>query len=77
MGPKTMDAFVKAANKGIVRSINASGITILKGNGIKIGNQIYTHEIKVLNNEYADFRIYGYIDKEGNYVFDRFTAALH
>jgi RHS repeat-associated protein len=74
-GQKGLDAFYKSANKGIVNSQGQNGITVLKGNVEKNGVQ-YTHEIKVLNKEYGDHRILGYINDAGEYVFDWFRKGL-
>lgn len=61
-GQKGVDAFKKAMNKGMVGPEGQSGIKQLKGKPIK-GK--YTHEIKVKNREYGDYRIYGYKDSDG------------
>ncbi len=42
-----------------------------------MGGRNYTHEIKVLNNEYGDYRIFGYIDGAGEFIFDQFRKGLH
>jgi len=76
-GEKGVEAFKKAADKGIVGAKNQNGIKVLKGGGIKIGGQNYTHEIKVLNKEYGDYRIFGYLDDAGKFVFDQFKKGLH
>ncbi|MHB9941512.1 hypothetical protein CF065_07755 [Clostridium sporogenes] len=76
-GKKGVEAFEKAANKGIVGAKGQNGIKVLKGGGIKIGGKTYTHEIKVLNKEYGDYRIFGYIDEAGKFIFDQFSKGLH
>ncbi|NKI24887.1 hypothetical protein HFN20_27455, partial [Paenibacillus dendritiformis] len=76
-GKKGIEAFKKAANKGIVGAQGQNGIKVLKGEGIKIGGKTYTHEIKVLNKEYGDYRVFGYIDEAGKLVFDQFRKGLH
>ncbi|WP_274483526.1 contractile injection system protein, VgrG/Pvc8 family [Paenibacillus polymyxa] len=76
-GQKGVDAFNKAANKGIVRAKKENGIKILKGKGIKIGSKTYTHEIKVTNTEYGDYRIYGYKGENGEMIFDLFGKGRH
>ncbi|WP_420539642.1 contractile injection system protein, VgrG/Pvc8 family [Paenibacillus polymyxa] len=76
-GQKGVDAFNKAANKGIVRAQKENGIKILKGKGIKIGSKTYTHEIKVTNTEYGDYRIYGYKGEDGELIFDLFGKGRH
>ncbi len=73
-GQKGVDAFEKAMNKGIVGPEGQSGIKLLKGKPYK-GK--YTHEIKVKNKEYGDYRIYGYQDSDGKLVFDYFDKGLH
>jgi|GEM_PF-1431964 len=73
---KLMDAFITAANKGLVASNGKEGIkkltSIQRKNGIS-----YTHEIKLLNKGYADLRIYGYKLSTGEWIFDWFGKALH
>ncbi|MFL1676359.1 contractile injection system protein, VgrG/Pvc8 family [Paenibacillus thiaminolyticus] len=76
-GKKGIEAFKKAANKGIVGAQGQNGIKVLKGEGVKIGGKTYTHEIKVLNKEYGDYRVFGYIDEAGKLVFDQFRKGLH
>lgn len=73
-GQKGVDAFEKAMNKGMARESGPNGIKRLKGNPYK-GK--YTHEIKVKNKEYGDYRIYGYKDSDGNMIFDYFDKGLH
>ena len=69
-GQKGIEAFKKAKNKGMVGPQGQSGIKPLKGNPLK-GK--YTHEIKVKNKEYGDYRIYGYQDDDGTMIFDYFN----
>ena len=76
-GKKGVEVFRKAADKGIVGATGQNGIKVLKGGGIKIGGKNYTHEIKVLNKEYGDYRIFGYIDDAGEFIFDQFRKGLH
>ncbi|MGY5215630.1 hypothetical protein [Clostridium butyricum] len=73
-GQKGVDAFEKAMNKGIVGAEGQNGIKPLKGKPYK-GK--YTHEIKVKNKEYGDFRIYGYKDSSGKMIFECFDKGLH
>lgn len=73
-GQKGADAFEKAMNKGIVGPDGQSGIKPLKGKPYK-GK--YTHEIKVKNKEYGDYRIYGYKDSDGKMIFECFDKGLH
>lgn len=73
-GQKGIDAFKKAMNKGMVGPEGQSGIKQLKGNPLK-GK--YTHEIKVKNKVYGDYRIYGYQDDDGTMIFDYFDKGLH
>lgn len=56
-------------NKGVVGPKGQSGIKQLKGK--------YTHEIKVKNNEYGDYRVYGYQNEDGTMIFDYFDKGLH
>lgn len=67
---EVINLFKKAANKGLVGSTGESGIKKLTG---KINN-IYTHEIKV-TGKYGAYRIFGYKDKSGKWVFDYFKKA--
>lgn len=76
-GNKGVEAFKKAADKGMVAARGQNGVKVLKGGGIKIGGKNYTHEIKVLNKEYGDYRIFGYVDETGEFVFDQFQKGLH
>ncbi|WDQ32656.1 RHS repeat-associated core domain-containing protein [Paenibacillus marchantiae] len=76
-GKQGVDAFVKAANKGLVGSQGQNGIKLLKGDGLSIGGKTYTHEIKVLNKDYGDYRIFGYLDEAGKFIFDQFKKGLH
>lgn len=73
-GQKGVDAFEKAMNKGMVGAEGQNGIKPLKGKPYK-GK--YTHEIKVKNKEYGDFRIYGYKDSSGKMIFECFDKGLH
>ncbi|MCI8749476.1 MAG: hypothetical protein HFH67_16730 [Lachnospiraceae bacterium] len=73
-GQKGVDAFKKAMDKGIVGPEGQNGIKQLKGKPYK-GK--YTHEIKVKNKEYANYRIYGYKNTNGNLIFDYFAKGLH
>ena len=72
--PKVADqliaAFKQAADKGLVGASSQTGIKKLSG---KI-NKIYTHEIKILG-EYGAYRIYGYQNKSGEWIFDYFIKA--
>lgn len=70
-----MELFKKAANKGLVGATSQSGIKKITPNS-KIGKQ-YTHEIKIINKQYGDYRIFGYKTKSGEWVFDLFREGLH
>ncbi|MEJ8304782.1 RHS repeat-associated core domain-containing protein [Saccharibacillus sacchari] len=75
-GPKAIKAFEKAAARGFVTEFGANGIKPLKGGGfVKKGN-LYTHELKVKNSEYEMYRIYGYENENGHYIFDYFGKHL-
>ena len=69
-GQKGVDAFCKAAQKGFVGPRGANGIKT-------IADKFYDFEIKVTNSEYGDWRIYGYINKAGEYIFDKFGKGMH
>ncbi|MCI7356913.1 MAG: hypothetical protein MSK40_04280 [Parabacteroides sp.] len=64
-----IEAFEKAANKGLTGSQGQTGIKKLTG---KI-DKIYTHEIKILG-KYGGCRIYGYKDG-AKWVFDKFVKS--
>jgi len=68
-GQRGVDAFTKAVQKGFVSAQNSSGIK-------RIIHAVYDFEIKVTNKEYGDWRIYGYINKAGEYIFDLFGKGL-
>ncbi len=64
--------------KGVVGPKNERGIKILSGNGVKIGSKVYTHEIKVLNKQFSDYRVFGNFDvKTGQFIFDLFDKGKH
>ncbi len=71
-GQKGVQAFEKAMNKGIVGPKGQNGIKMLKPPFGK-----YTHEIKVLNSQYGDYRVYGYESGTGKLIFDYFGKGLH
>lgn len=76
-GKNAAHKFVVAMKKGVVGPKGQEGIKQLskveKKNGV-----IYTHEIKVLDNELGDYRIYGRFDKDrGQYIFDWFGKGKH
>lgn len=76
-GKNATQKFVDAMKKGVVGPKGQEGIKQLskveKKNGV-----IYTHEIKVLDNELGDYRIYGRFDKDrGQYIFDWFGKGKH
>lgn len=72
---KVLKLFEDAANKGIVGSEKAAGIKKIKPTK-KIGLK-YTHEIKIKNSQYGDYRIFGYKTDSGKWVFDLFREGLH
>lgn len=65
-----ISSFKKAADKGLVGASSQTGIKKLKGTI----NKIYTHEIKILG-DYGAYRIYGYKNKSGEWIFDYFIKA--
>ena len=67
---KVLNLFKEAANKGFVGPKGQAGIKKLTGTHKKI----YTHEIK-LKGEYGAYRIFGYKDSTGKYIFDLFEKA--
>lgn len=67
---KVLQLFKDAADKGLVGATNQTGIKKLSGSVDKI----YTHEIKV-TGEYGSYRIFGYKDSSGKWVFDNFKKA--
>ncbi|MGG3301400.1 wall-associated protein, partial [Brevibacillus formosus] len=76
-GKNAAQKFVDAMENGVVGPKGQEGIKQLskveKKNGV-----IYTHEIKVLDNELGDYRIYGRFDKDrGQYIFDWFGKGKH
>ena len=77
LGKNVVDKFVNAMKKGLVGPKGQNGIKempVVK----KIGNKIYTHEIKVFDKVAGDYRILGLFDKKsGHYVFDYFTRGFH
>lgn len=68
--------FEKSVAKWFVYKDAANGIEYLEGVK-KVGGTTYTMEIKVLNQQFANYRIYGYKDEAGNFIFDYFGKALH
>lgn len=63
--------------KGLVGPKGQEGIKQLKGSLEKNGI-IYTHEIKVLDKQLGDYRVYGHFDKErSHFIFDWFDKGLH
>ncbi|WP_418703427.1 hypothetical protein [Anaerotignum faecicola] len=72
---KVLKLFEDAANKGLVGKTGTAGIkqiTPTKKIGLK-----YTHEIKIKNSQYSDYRIFGYKTDSGEWVFDLFREGLH
>lgn len=76
-GKKAVQAFSKSAAKGFVSTKGANGLKDITSAGLKKNGNKYTVEIKVKNKEFENYRIYGYKNDEGNYVFDWFDDALH
>lgn len=75
-GEKVLKLFQDAANNGLVGAKNMAGIKKINPSD-KIGKQ-YTHEIKILTSQYADYRILGYKTNTGTWVFDLFDkGSLH
>lgn len=74
-GKKVLQLFKDAADKGIVGSTSQAGIKAITPSK-KIGTQ-YTHEIKIKNSQYGDYRIFGYKSDSGEWVFDLFRRGLH
>lgn len=72
---KVLQLFEDAANKGLVGKTGTAGIkqiTPTKKIGLK-----YTHEIKIKNSQYGDYRIFGYKADSGEWIFDLFREGLH
>lgn len=67
---EVIEIFKKAANKGFVGATGESGIKKLNG----VVEKIYTHEIKV-KGKYGAYRIFGYKDASGKWIFDLFKKA--
>lgn len=74
-GEKVLQLFKDAADKGMVGGTNQSGIKSITPSST-IGKE-YTHEIKITNAQYADYRIFGYKTKTGEWIFDLFRRGLH
>ncbi|MNN33866.1 hypothetical protein D3C81_1476410 [compost metagenome] len=74
-GKKAVDAFTKSAAKGFVSKEGANGIKQITG--FSKNGKWYSVEIKVKNKQFGDYRVYGYKDKAGNFIFDFFDKALH
>ncbi|AIG26121.1 RHS repeat domain-containing protein [Brevibacillus laterosporus] len=69
--------FAEAMKKGLVGPKGQEGIKPLKGS-LKKNGVIYTHEIKILDKQLGDYRIYGRFDKErSQFIFDWFDKGLH
>ncbi|RFB34844.1 wall-associated protein [Brevibacillus sp. VP] len=69
--------FAEAMKKGLVGPKGQEGIKQLKGS-LKKNEIIYTHEIKVLDKQLGDYRVYGHFDKErSQFIFDWFDKGLH
>ena len=78
IGEKGTNLFINAMNKGLVGATNQSGIKMLSGQGVKIGNTYYQYEVKLLDKNFANYRLYGNFDKDlGTIVFTTFGKALH
>ena len=75
-GKEGIEKFIDAMNKGIVGAKRENGIKVLSGNGVKFGNKMYTHEVKVIGTGIGDWRIYGY-EENGMLKFDKFAKGLH
>jgi hypothetical protein len=74
-GKKALNAFTKSAEKGFVSKQGSNGIKNISG--FKKGGKFYDLELKVKNAQFDNFRIYGYQDKTGKFIFDYFGDALH
>ncbi len=75
-GEKGLESFIKALSKGIVRGEKENGIKVPK-KGIEKAGQTYTHEIKVTNKQYGDWRVFGYLNDAKEWVWDWFRKGLH
>lgn len=67
---EVLELFKKAANKGLVGATNENGVKKLNG----AFKKVYTHEIKV-KGKYGAYRIFGYKDSNGRWIFDFFDKA--
>ncbi|MDQ0062454.1 RHS repeat domain-containing protein [Paenibacillus harenae] len=76
-GQKAVQAFSKSVAKGFVSKEGTNGVKDISSAGLQKKGIKYTVEIKVKNKEFSDYRIYGYQKKDGTYVFDWFSKALH
>ena len=78
LGENGADQFVEAMKKGFVSPQGKSGIKMLSGNGVKIGGMWYQYEVKVLNQAYSNYRLYGnYSNEFGRIIFTLFDKAKH
>lgn len=75
-GDKGVQAFKDAADRGHVASKGETGITKLKATDSSLGKK-YTHEIKNLKDPYGDYRIFGYKNSDGSWIFDKFGRGLN
>ena len=73
-GKKVLQLFEDAADKGMVGSTGQSGIKKINPSSV-IGKE-YTHEIKIKSSQYGDYRIYGFQEDSGEWVFDLFRRGL-
>ncbi len=72
LGKEGVEKFLKAMGKGFVGANKETGIKIIAGKGIKVGEQYYKYEIKVLGKGMSHYRILGNIDeKTGHIIFER------
>jgi hypothetical protein len=70
-----VNAFLTAGQKGFVGPVAEAGIKWLS-KAEKIGGITYTAQIKVTSGPWKDYRILGYTNKAGQWVFDFFTRGL-
>jgi len=76
IGRDGVQRFTNAMQNGIVRAQNAQGIKWI--GGVVPNGESYDYELKVLAEQYANWRFYGNFDEgTGHIIFKLFGRALH